>query len=199
MMPTIMKGLDAETRNKLANRYFWGDSAIFAKMLHDVFDWPLVGVVGGKLIRHVGVRHSDGAILDSRGFHETDEDFAAVFSISDQPDYEVRDLTPEDIREHHNVTGLAKNRARIAAEHLLPDLLWPERSAARVGTLTFAIARLLEDNGYRLQMSARAGETPRILLVPSNGVECTYAVTPEGVDGAYTIELLESKMAQAAN
>jgi|SRR3989344_3186498 len=197
-MLAIVKELDTETRDKLVNRYFWGESAIFAKMLHDVFSWPLVGIVVGKLVRHAGVRHPAGTILDSRGFHETDEDFAAAF-VDEQPDYVVRDIEPDDIREHHNVTRLAKDRARIAAEHILPGLPWPERSAKKVCTLAFAIARILEDNGYRLKISAH-GE-PRILLVPTKDMGCIYVLTPEDVSGTYIVELCEPevpKMTEAA-
>lgn len=198
-MPTIMKELDAETRNKLVSRYFWGESAIFAKMLHDAFGWPLVGMVVGKLVRHAGVRHPDGTILDSRGFHVTDEDFAAAF-VDEQPDYVVQDIEPEDIREVHNVTGLAKNRARIAAQHILPNLSWPthKRYSVRMTNLASAIERVSAQYGYRLQLASSAGEPPRILLVPSNGEECTYALTPEGADGVYALELCKPEMVQAA-
>ena len=99
-----------------------GECYAFAIAMHRCLGWPMIGLMQGKLIRHVGIVDPDGNIWDCRG-KITKEEFGKPFLGVKFP-YETRPITEDKLKAIAPV--LSNREPLIESLSKKAQMVWPE-------------------------------------------------------------------------
>ena len=182
-MTTILKELDTESRETLHDIYkgifLHGECYAFAIALSRGTGWPMVGLLHGDALCHVGVRQPDGMLHDIRGA-VSEEEFGEPFDTSSSV------LVPVTEDMLHAITPVGEMiimTASRTAQALWPDLPWKENTlVVRVQTFAAALEKLCREHGFWIR-GATPGNSPMIAV--SGDDEGGYVLEPTGF--TYTI------------
>lgn len=188
-MPTIQRTLADRKRGWRAALHdvTWpgfvhGGCYEFAIALHEGLAWPLVGLVDGDKIPHVGVRSPEGRLFDARGY-VSKRNFAAPFGQSADL---IREVSLAELTANYQPNQRGISRVRQIAETLWPDLPWlGETFAGRVEAFTDELEMLCRKHGLWITGSVPA-DPP--LIEQGDGTEGGYIITPTAEAAHFTLE-----------
>lgn len=192
-MPTLLRLSDPagqEDRDILhelcLGLYLHDECYAFAIALHQGLEWPIVGLMDGKIVIHAGVRSPEGRLHDVRG-RLGEEEFGSPFL---SPPFTLCDVDPSQLYAIRPIDDLSIARARRSAEVIWPDLPWIDSFASRAKVFTDELELLCRKHG--LWMWNQPGSPTR--LSQGDGSEGGYALRPSAEGSAMLIERYFSQL-----
>lgn len=193
-MPTIIYTLCKEDprshetiRDLCIGIFLDGECYAFATALSVGLGWPMIGLMDGKVIRHVVVQDHDGNLHDARGLIK-EEEFGLGGPFGLKPPYDLRKVSASDLvrdGESSEVRANTVRRARMMAETIWPELPWRNSFAARATAFADELETLSKKHGLWIRSPVPAAAP---LLAISHDDEDGYTLRPT-IDGiTFTID-----------
>lgn len=188
-MPTVIHALDQEYweifHQMCLGMYLDGGCYAFATALHRGLGWPMVGLMHGTEIRHVGVKCPDGGLCDARGFVPY-ESFGDPFGLSCP--HELREVTEDELLREGETPEYRENLVRIAlktAEVLWPRLPWKKSFESKISDFANELETLSKKHGLWIRSPF---PTAKPLITVGDGDEGGYEIRPTADGLTFSID-----------